>query len=189
MWWDPLSGFWGRSGLVNSLNTFTVPQQRGKGRQEIKIKIFTQGIDRPCWRKMFAVYCQIFSKSRLIFLKLLRVSRVHTKHHGWQPPGKMEKYWKLSADSKACNDGYDLFCICTCKCTGGEHEGNAFFHLVQLRNGFSSCYNGTFGHSTVFVDFSLYQNSYIWHLTFSGLHSLGFAPLEGSLMVCWVLIS
>lgn len=38
---------------------------------------------------MFAVYCQIFSKSRLIFLKLLRVSRVHTKHHGWQPPGKM----------------------------------------------------------------------------------------------------
>ena len=24
---------------------------------------------------------------------------------------------------------------------GGEHEGNAFFHLVQLRNGFSSCYN------------------------------------------------
>ena len=68
-------------------------------------------------------------------------------------------------------------------------EGNAFFHLVQLRNGFSNCYNGTFGHSTVFVDYSLYQNSYIWHLTFFGLHSLGFAPLEGSLMVCWVLIS
>lgn len=41
---------------------------------------------------------------------------------------------------------------------GGEPEGNAFFHLVQLQNGFSSCYNGIFGHSTAFVDFSLYQN-------------------------------
>ena len=67
---------------------------------------------------MFAVYYQIFSKSRMIFLKLLRVSRVHTKHHGWGPPGKMANIEKLSGDSKACNDGYDLFCICTCKCRG-----------------------------------------------------------------------
>ena len=46
----------------------------------------------------------------------------------------------------------------------GEPEGNAFFHLVQLQNGFSSCYNGTFGHCTVFVDFSLYQNIVIFDI-------------------------
>ena len=40
---------------------------------------------------------------------------------------------------------------------GGEPEGNSFFHLGQLQNGFSSCCNGTFGHSTAFVDFSWYH--------------------------------
>ena len=41
------------------------------------------------------------------------------------------------------------------------NSGMASQAVTMLRNGFSSCYNGTFGHSTVFVNFSLYQNSCI----------------------------
>lgn len=55
---------------------------------------------------------------------------------------------------------------------GGEPEGNAFFHLVQLQNGFSSCYNGFFGHSTAFVDFSLYQNIVILDIWLSLVYIL-----------------
>ena len=110
---------------------------------------------------MFAVYCQIFSKSTMIFLKLLCVSRVHTKHHGWRPPGKMANIENCQQIVRLVMMVMTYSASVLVNVEGGEHEGKAFFHLVQLRNGFSSCYNGTFGHSTVFVDFSLYQNSYI----------------------------
>ena len=110
---------------------------------------------------MFAVYCQIFSKSTMIFLKLLCVSRVHTKHHGWRPPGKMANIENCQQIVRLVMMVMTYSASVLVTVVGGEHEGNAFFHLVQLRNGFSSCYNGTFGHSTVFVDFSLYQNSCI----------------------------
>ena len=83
---------------------------------------------------MFAVYCQIFSKSRLIFLKLLRVSRVHTKHHGWQPPGKMANIENCQQIVRLVMMVMTYSASVLVNVEGGEHEGNAFFHLVQLRS-------------------------------------------------------
>ena len=55
--------------IINSQNTFTVQQQRGRGRQEIKIKIFIKGIGQPLWREYVSSVLTYFLEVKANFPK------------------------------------------------------------------------------------------------------------------------